>query len=322
VRATAGDTATRCRICGAACEPRFSLAVARGRYTADYVECTACHALQVPDPYWLPEVYRDEALPPSSNADSGRFRRNFSAYVYLDALRRGGLFARSARVVDFGGGYGLLAQMLLDGGYDAWTTDEYVTRPFLAPHRQIDFAALGAGSADVITAFEVFEHLVDPLALGARLAAALRPGGVLVVSTGLYNPRLHDASWPYLAVEGGQHVTFWTTAALTHLARTLGFASVGLFPGDAGFLTVLSHRPPPDLDAVLRRARRALGAPSALGRAVAPWEFRTDGTVGDAVTVLGAGDTRVLGGGAGPARAPFARRVLRAAMRRLRGGAA
>jgi hypothetical protein len=42
-----------------------------------------------------------------------------------------------------------------------------------------------AGSVDVVIALEVFEHLTDPMAVGA-----------------------HGPDWPYLSLAGGQHVTF------------------------------------------------------------------------------------------------------------------
>jgi SAM-dependent methyltransferase len=287
---------------------------------AHYVECTVCRALQVRDPDWLAEVYRDEALPPSSNADSGRFRRNFSAYLYLSALCDGGLFPRSAKLLDFGGGYGLLTQMLLDGGYDAWTADEYVSRPFLATHRQLDFGAIAPGSFDVITAFEVFEHLLDPIVLGRRLASALTPAGTLILSTGLYDPRVHDEHWPYLAREGGQHITFWTTAALTTLARELDFASVGLFPGTDGFMIVLSRQSPAALRATVARAGARLRTTRRLPRALRPWDFRVDGVVSGGTAVFGAAERPSFDGDAPPRgrRSPL-RRLAASTIRRLRG---
>ena len=305
-----------CRVCGGRCDARWSLRVARDRFVADYYECRECHALQVRDPSWLSEVYADEALPPTTNADSGRFRRNFSAYLYLSALSEAGLFPRAAKVLDFGGGYGLLAQMLVDGGYDAWTSDEYVSRPFLAPHRNLVFSALEPGSFDVVTAFEVFEHLLEPIRLGGRLAGLLSKSGTLIVSTGLYDPRVHDETWPYLAREGGQHVTLWSESAVRHFARVAGFASVGLFPGDGGFMIVFSYQAPPALAGILGRAGRVLRDPGHLHRCVGPWDFRSDGTASDRARVF---DAEI----AGAAGVAWKERPRRSAARGgLRGAAA
>ncbi len=59
-------------------------------------------------------------------------------------------------------------------------------RPFLSAGR--------AGAFDLVTCFEVVEHVPDPAAFVADLAAALRPGGLLVFST----PNRTAASWAVL----------------------------------------------------------------------------------------------------------------------------
>lgn len=46
-----------------------------------------------------------------------------------------------------------------------------------------DLAALGLGTFDLVTAMEVIEHVADKTAFVAALAAALAPGGLMVLST-------------------------------------------------------------------------------------------------------------------------------------------
>jgi len=230
--------------------------------------------LQIPDPSWLEEAYREEAQPLFWNPDTGRFQRNFSAYCYLCAFRDTGVFAEQPRLLDYGGGYGLLTQMLRDGGFDAWLADPYVARPFFCAERHIaDLGALPAGSFDVTTAFEVLEHLTDPCRVGEELRRLLRPDGVLVLSTGVYHPGVHGPDWFYLCTEMGQHVTFWSRRALSHYAARLGFRSVGYSPGPEGFTVLLSRASADDLKSRLTLVADHLQQPDFLGRITRCWEL-------------------------------------------------
>ncbi len=264
-----------CRICRGQLRHKWTLKVLRDRHQADYYECTACQALQVPDPYWLEEAYRDESLPSGAVLDIGRFARNFSAVSYLTALHRAKVLAEFPAILDFGGGYGLLAQMLLDSGYDAWTFDPYVPEPFFAVNRCVkELAAIPPASYDAVVALEVFEHLADPLVTGDRLLRLLKPDGALVISTGIYQPEIHDENWGYLACAGGQHITFWTKTALRHFVTNLGLTSVGYFPGDTGFLIILSRLPGQVLRGRLARAWRLLEDHRHYASLSSPWDIR------------------------------------------------
>lgn len=273
-----------CRICQGSLEFRFEAMVLGGRHVARYYECEWCHALQVPEPSWLEEAYGQESGPPSAeNYDSGRFRRTFSGFLYLVALSMAGALGDVSRVVDFGGGYGLLTQMLRDGGVDAWTSDPYVPSPFFSPDRSLpDLASVEEGSVDVIVALEVFEHLTDPIAVGATLRQALAPSGSIVISSERYHPDRHGPDWPYLALATGQHVTFWSVEARAHFAAAHGLRSVASFPGDEGFLTLMSPLDPAELEPALSRAHALLNHTDFLNAVVGRWDFRADGIVAEA----------------------------------------
>lgn len=272
---------TSCRICGQDLLFRWTSKVFGDRYDADYYECQVCHALQVPHPHWLAEAYAHEAQAPSpDNHDSGRFRRNFSAYSYLAALRKASVVPERGVVLDYGGGYGLLTQMLLDAGYESWSADAHVPNPYFAANRVVaSLVDVPANTFDTVVALEVFEHLTDPLAVGSELARTLKEDGTLVISTEIYDPERHDESWAYLAREGGQHVTFWSRSAVRKFAHRFAFRSIGYFPGDSGFLIVFSKLPSTQLTKRLAAAAAHFNDPGFWQDITAQWDFRNVGIV-------------------------------------------
>jgi 2-polyprenyl-6-hydroxyphenyl methylase/3-demethylubiquinone-9 3-methyltransferase len=83
---------------------------------------------------------------------------------------------QSLRIVDYGGGNGLLAALLKKEGFAATTYD-----PFHA-----DSSTLPAERFDLITCFEVMEHVAFPEKTLAQMAALLKEqGGMWVHATGI-----------------------------------------------------------------------------------------------------------------------------------------
>lgn len=171
-----------CRICGHNTSERWKLKVLDERFEARYMECSYCSCLQIPDPAWLNIAYADEVRLGSA-LDSGRFRRNYSAFLYLLALESARLFGENSRFLDFGGGTGLLTQMLLNAGKDAWQTDHHIEAPTFAAERRVDLRTLEPQIFEVVTSFEVFEHLIDPMDTALILNRLLKPSGTRLKNT-------------------------------------------------------------------------------------------------------------------------------------------
>lgn len=247
-------TEAACRVCGGRLEPRWRLQVL-GRHDADYHECVACGCLQIPAPHWLDEAYKSEGQPIATNPDSGRFCRNFSAYIYLRALNHAGFFGGEPNILDYGGGSGILTAMFRLAGFHCRQYDPFCPLPLLEPERAYtDLAQIPAAAFDLVTALEVFEHLVDPIKTIRQLAAFLKPNGTLAVSTGLYDHSKHGPEWPYLSRMAGQHVTFYTRRALAVLGKAAGLPTVCLFPSEEGFLILFTHREQSHVEPLLQRA--------------------------------------------------------------------
>jgi hypothetical protein len=138
--------------------------------------------------------------------------------------------ARGRRVVDYGGGNGRMAAELRRAGLRAATMDPYGART--AP----DF-----GPADLVTAFEVFEHAMRPGEMLDAALALMADEGALVFST-LVQPADFDAlglSWWYVAPRNG-HVTIHSRASLERL-----MASRGLRLGSLSAIMHVAFRRPP-----------------------------------------------------------------------------
>jgi hypothetical protein len=120
--------------------------------------------------------------------------------------------------LDWAGGYGVLTRRLRDRGLNFFHHD---------PHTRNLFAGGLEGdpgqSWDLITLFEVFEHLSDPLDDLKGLAAA---APVLLFTTVLPDPTPRPGSWWYYTLETGQHITLYTAKALSTMASRLGMSFV------------------------------------------------------------------------------------------------
>jgi SAM-dependent methyltransferase len=83
------------------------------------------------------------------------------------------------------------------------------------------------GTFDVVTAFDIIEHVADPASLLAQIRKVLKPGGVLVLTTPDTSHWLRyamGASWPML--QPSQHLVLFSRRAMTGLLRASGFDPV------------------------------------------------------------------------------------------------
>ena len=132
-------------------------------------------------------------------------------------------------------------------------------------------AALPAAGYDLITLWDVLEHLADPAAALCRLAGALRPAGLLAVgvpSPDAWDARLFGPAW--IGYDAPRHLYLFPDAVLRDMLAAAGLAVVATrcFYGDYGAF-ILS------LDTALRERYQERPAGRILRRlaALRPWRY-------------------------------------------------
>lgn len=187
-----------------------------GHVDVTYHRCPACGLVMALDPTWLDEAYGSAI----AKLDIGLLDRcQILTNVTAAVLRAERL--RHGRFLDWAGGYGTLTRMMRDRGYDFSHTDPLALNVFAEGH---EITLSGSQRFDLVTAFEVLEHLVDPVAALADVASST--DRLLVTTQVLPDPPPRPGEWWYFTPESGQHITFYTRGSLTRLAHELGFDGV------------------------------------------------------------------------------------------------
>lgn len=218
-----------CNICGSLVRP-FGNGLVLGKYNVNFFYCDHCGFMQTEAPYWLMEAYSTTI----TDTDIGLVSRNllYSEYsskfirVFLDPF---GSF------IDYGGGYGLFVRMMRDQGFDFFRFDP-ITENIFAKH----FDAEKGEKYDLLTAWEVFEHLVNPL---EEIEAMLKFSDNILFSTSLLDelPKEIDTWW-YYGLEHGQHVSFYSKKTLELIANYFSL-NVVFSKNNTHFLSANSFNP-------------------------------------------------------------------------------
>jgi 2-polyprenyl-6-hydroxyphenyl methylase/3-demethylubiquinone-9 3-methyltransferase len=158
---------------------------------------------------FLRYVYNEEYVLVDPDYLGDRARANADVLIGLFSA------AKPRRILDYGGGSGILADRLRGAGFpDAENYD-----PFVPLH-----SARPAGRFDCVVCFEVVEHSTDPGQTFADMMDFLTDHGMIVFST-LLQPADIDhqgLNWWYVGPRNG-HVSLFSRESLVALIEPFGF---------------------------------------------------------------------------------------------------
>jgi hypothetical protein len=180
------------------------------KYSVQYFRCGRCGFIQTESPYWLEEAYSSAI----ARQDVGIMQRNLANCRVTSAVLNL-LFPEVSQAVDFGGGHGIFVRLMRDKGFNFYWSDLHATNDYAR-----GFESMEGSTYDFLTAFEVLEHLTDPI---NDLSKLMSLSDNVFVSTCLLPqqaPLLPD--WWYYVPTTGQHIAFYTTESLLVLATHFG----------------------------------------------------------------------------------------------------
>ncbi|MFC1960869.1 methyltransferase domain-containing protein [Chloroflexota bacterium] len=211
------------------------------------VQCEQCGLVYVgarPDPEALYTLYNEQYFSSDDSgsvgysdyiADERNIRKTFERR--LKVLEK---YVAPGRLLDVGCAAGFFVSEAAQRGWDVQGLDvsefavNYVQEQFgfdaqLGSLLDLDYAP---GTYDLVTMWDVIEHVPDPMAHMEKIATLLRPGGIFVLATpdvGSIPARLTGKRWIGYKM-ADEHIYYFSVKTLTQMLDKAGFAVVQHYP--------------------------------------------------------------------------------------------
>ncbi len=188
-------------------------------------DCGMVFINPVPDPEFYAGYYRSYQRVAASLEGAGRGRKRQQQYDYCVRSLAG---AAPGRVFDIGAHDGSLLKLFREDGWQVEGCDLSLSgREFARRHHgialeQVSFLDIErpAGCFDVITIFQVLEHIIEPLPLLKKARAMLRDDGLFIIEVpNLDRPSRHNLA-NYFDFE---HVSYFQRQSLGNALAAAGF---------------------------------------------------------------------------------------------------
>jgi hypothetical protein len=200
----------KCKICNHRTKEIFRKIVLQ-KYDVGYHQCENCGFIQTDKPFWLAEAYENAI----TSLDLGLIQRNINLKEEVSLLIDV-CFKESQFFLDYAGGYGMFTRMMRDKGFNFFHHDDYCENLF-SKHFELKDNIIE--KYDLVTAFEVLEHLENPLDEIKKIFNL----GIHFIFTTEIIPENFNQNWMYISQETGQHIAFYTKKSLEIVAELNGF---------------------------------------------------------------------------------------------------
>lgn len=200
-----------------------------------YYQCIGCGFCFAPEiQAWSREqfaasIYNDDYR--TVDPDYVRDRPVGNAQAVDEAF---GASKQRLRHLDYGGGSGLLSATLRERGWDSSSYDPFV---------DVSTNVRDLGTYDMVTAFEVFEHVPDVQVLLDELDTLCRPDGLILFSTLVSDGQIvrgRKLTWWYASPRNG-HISLFSRRSLTRWMAAKGLQVTSM---DANMHFACRTRPP------------------------------------------------------------------------------
>ena len=224
-------TNTQCVICALSAAPYCSLP------PAYYFSCKSCGTIfQHPMPTLeAMRSYVDEEYTAGVYRDyvAARDLKLLTFGPRVEEIRRR---AGVGRLLDIGASCGYFVDAALERGFDAYGVELSAPAVAQAPERLRDRLILGdinrlseihCSRYDVVTAFDIIEHTLDPLGFLNELRGVMKPGSWLVLTTPNTQhllPYVLGRRWPML--QPLQHTVLFSPRSLAAALSFAGFVDI------------------------------------------------------------------------------------------------
>ncbi len=202
---------TTCNICRSRSEFIFSKKILM-KYTVSFFQCNECGFVQTEKPFWLSDTYQSLLFA----MDTGLISRPLLYSQITDNLIMR-YFDPAGKFIDYGGGSGIFVRLMRDRGFNFFRQDKYVSN-ICALFFDVSDLSIEERHFELLTSFEVLEHLVNPM---EELRELFSFSNNLLCSTVLQpSTNVNDLnSWWYLGELHGQHISFYTEKSMKIIAE-------------------------------------------------------------------------------------------------------
>jgi 2-polyprenyl-3-methyl-5-hydroxy-6-metoxy-1,4-benzoquinol methylase len=152
------------------------------------------------------------------------------------SIRRLGRYARRGRMLDFGCGGGFQLKVACEEGWQGQGLEPLAAHAVYARARfglpvvndVLHEETFPPESFDAITAYQVFEHLPDPVQVMRMLIKALKPGGALLIEVPNIDNLLTRIMGPRHRHFVADHLNFFSSSTLSKLMQDNGLKVVSV----------------------------------------------------------------------------------------------